>query len=519
MSKSKSRNSAVSTGESGASISKEKPLKRLRILFAASEVYPLIKTGGLADVACYLPLALHELGHDVRIVMPAYRSVLDKVSGARRGKNYPLEETGLSFRILQTRLPGSTVPMYLVDIPELYDRRGGPYRDPSGNDWEDNARRYAAFGRVIRLLGLGRVSPGWRPDIVHCNDWHTGLAPALLAQELERPAIVFSIHNLAYQGDFSYQVFQSLNLPQQFWSPQSLEFYGRVSFIKGGLVYADRLIAVSPSYAREIMTPEFGYGLEGLLRHRQTDLLGILNGVDYRYWDPRHDPLIAQHYWIDNLDAKAVNKHHLQQELGLRQQGQALLLAHISRLTWQKGIDLILEGINGLMQNENVQMVVLGSGEANYEHELQIAAQSFPGRLSINLTYDEALAHRIQAGADMLLMPSRYEPCGLTQMYSMRYGTIPIVRRSGGLADTIIDATSENLSGRIATGFCFNHAGTADLLRTTQAAIASYRSDSQWRQLMQTAMQKDFTWKNSAEKYIDSYRELLTRASIPSPVK
>jgi len=489
--------------------------RALRILFAASEVYPLIKTGGLADVACYLPIALQELGHDVRIVLPAYRSVVSKVNGLRPGKSYRLEHLGITFRLLRGLLPGNGVPVYLVDIPELFDRRGDPYRDPAGQDWQDNARRFAAFSSVIRLLGQGLAGLRWRPEIVHCNDWHTGLAPALLALDRERPVTVFSIHNLAYQGDFSYDIFKSLRLPQQLWSPEALEFYGRCAFIKGGLVYADSIVAVSPTYAAEIMTAEFGYGLEGLLRHRRQVLRGILNGVDYRFWDPRNDPLITQHYWIHSLDDKRINKRHLQQELGLAENEHAVLLAHISRLTWQKGIDLILASIHELMQNSAIQMIVLGSGEAPYEKGLHIAAQSFPGRLSVNLTYDETLSHRIQAGADILLMPSRYEPCGLTQMYSLRYGTIPVVRRTGGLADTISDSTPVSLQAGTATGFCFNDATSTDFLQASRAAIASYQAGSHWQQIMQTAMLRDFTWKTSAEKYVSVYLDLLQKQPHP----
>ncbi|MBF8269087.1 MAG: Glycogen synthase, partial [Gammaproteobacteria bacterium] len=278
----------------------------------------------------------------------------------------------------------------------------------------------------------------------------------------------------------------------------------------------DRIIAVSPTYAEEIMTAEFGYGLEGLLRHRRQVLLGILNGVDYRFWDPRHDPLIGQHYWVHSLADKQINKRQLQRELGLVENEHAVLLAHISRLTWQKGIDLILAGIQELLRNSAVQMVVLGSGEAPYEKGLQAAAQSFPGRLAVKLIYDEALAHRIQSGADILLMPSRYEPCGLTQMYSLRYGTIPVVRRTGGLADTITDSTPANLQAQTATGFCFTQAASAEFLQASRAAIASYQSGSHWRQIMQTAMLRDFTWQASAEKYVRVYLELLQKHTQPA---
>jgi len=487
--------------------------RSMRILFAASEVYSLVKTGGLADVACYLPMALHELGHDVRIVLPAYRAVREKLTGLKPSRIRMLADFGIDFRLLKGKLPGSVIPVYLIDIPELFDRPGDPYHDANGENWPDNARRFAVFGAVIRLLGQGRAGMRWQPDIVHCNDWHTGLAPALLAMDKNRPATVFTIHNLAYQGDYSYDIFKALELPDNLWSPESMEFYGRFAFIKGGLAHADRLVTVSPGYAGEIMKPEYGFGMEGLLHKRQDVLYGILNGVDYRYWDPRHDSFIGRHYWLASIDDKKINKLQLQKQLGLQESEDAILLAHISRLTWQKGIDLILDGISTLLQSDNLQLVVLGSGEANYVAGLQKAVNSNPGRVAARFEYNEALAHRIQAGADMLLMPSRYEPCGLTQMYSLRYGTVPVVRRTGGLADTVVNTTAETLAAGTATGFHFVEANTSAFLHATHDAIKNYRSGTRWRQIMQSAMQQDFSWQDSARKYESLYWEVLKEKS------
>ena len=518
MAKTKTTASAKKSGRSG----KTKAVKHapnttgkrsLRILFAASEVYPLVKTGGLADVACYLPTALHELGHDVRIVMPAYRTVLDRISGFRPTSERLLAGFNTRYRFLRGKLPGSDIPVYLVDIPELFNRPGDPYRSAAGEDWQDNARRFAVFGDIVRQLGQGRTGIRWQPEIVHCNDWHTGLAPALLALDGDRPATVFSIHNLAYQGDFSFDTFKSLGLPDDLWSLETMEFYGRFAFIKGGLVFADRLVTVSPSYAGEILTPEYGFGMEGLLHKRRSDLAGILNGVDYRIWDPRHDSFIDRHYWIDSLDDKAVNKRLLQKQLGLREDEDAVLLAHISRLTWQKGIDLILDGASTLLQNDRVQLVVLGSGEANYVKGLQSVRNSLPGRVAVSLEYNEILAHRIQAGADALLMPSRYEPCGLTQMYSLRYGTMPVVRRTGGLADTVVDTTAETLAAGTATGFLFDDANTSAFLQAVHRAIDCHHSGDRWRQIMQTAMLQDFGWGRSARRYEALYLELVKEMS------
>ncbi len=484
-----------------------------RILFAASEVYPLIKTGGLADVACYLPIALHEMRHDIRIIMPAYRSVVSQAMNIKSCKGFYIPEIDVHFRLLQTSLPDSDVIVYLVDVPQLFDRPGGPYQDASGMDWPDNAQRFALFCRVIQLVSLDQAGLHWQPDILHCNDWHTGLAPALLASNKNRPAVVFTIHNLAYQGDYSFDIYRSLKLPDYFWSPESLEFYGRLSFIKGGLVYADRLIAVSPEYAREITTQEYGFGLEGLLSRRRKCLSGILNGVDYRFWDPRHDPMIKRHYWLSNIKDKRTNKHSLQQELGLNENNDAVLLAHICRLTWQKGIDLILDAIPALLQDENVQLVVLGTGEAHYEQALHAASESYDGRIAAKLEYDEILAHRLQAAADMMLMPSRYEPCGLTQLYSLRYGTIPIVRKTGGLADTVVAVNEVTLADKTATGFQFVDSTASSFVTAVYEALSLYRLRARWQRIMRTAMKQDFSWSYSAVEYSSLYEELFRERS------
>jgi starch synthase len=488
--------------------------RKMKVLFAASEVFPLVKTGGLADVACYLPLALHERGSDIRIVLPAYRSVLDQVHKIKVVAEFHVPYTQGKTKLLQTTLPDSDMVVYLIDAPELFNRPGGPYQGPDSKDWPDNAGRFALFGRVIRQISLNQAGLNWTPDILHCNDWHTGLAPALLAQDPERPAILFSIHSLFYQGLFPHKTYTSLELPPGLWSPDALEFYGDLSFIKGGLVYADRLIAVSPGYAKEITTPEYGCGLEGLLQYRSDCLSGILNGVDYRFWDPRHDPLIEQHFWLKNLAAKKVNKQSLQQELGLPNNDKAVMLAYIGRLIDQKGIDLILAGLSGLLHGENSQLVVLGAGDAGYEQSLRTAANRYAGQLAVHIGYNETLAHRIVAGADILLMPSRFEPCGLTQLYSLRYGTIPVVRSTGGLADTVVDATDTSLRDHTATGFQFVNATRADFLTAIDRAVTLFTSSkAQWRWLMRTAMKQEFSWASSARQYEIVYTEVQNARS------
>ena len=489
--------------------------RRRRILFAASEVFPLVKTGGLADVACYLPIALREAGHDIRIVLPAYRPVLDHAGKLKAYAGRTIPQINVHYRIMETKLPDASVTVYLVDIPELYDRPGGPYQDQHGLDWPDNADRFAVFCRVIRLLCLGLAGIDWIPDILHVNDWHTGLAPALLASDSGRPASIFTIHNLAYQGDFPYTAFLNLELPDKYWSPDALEFYGRMSFIKGGLVYADQLTTVSPEYAKEITTPEYGCGMEGLLKVRSDKLSGILNGVDYRFWDPRHDPMIEHRYWSPAQEGKQLNKQRLQQELGLSQDTGVVLLAHVSRLAWQKGIDMIIDTLPELMQDRHIQLVVLGTGEHHYEQALAAAAEEYGDRMSVRIGYDESFAHRIQAGADIMLMPSRFEPCGLTQLYSLRYGTVPVVRRTGGLADTIVDATDTTLANNTATGFQFTRSRPADYLKAVHRAVVMFRNHPpKWHQLMHTAMSQEFGWARSAAEYVSVYEKALIDINV-----
>ncbi len=408
----------------------------LKILFAASEAQPLIKTGGLADVAGSLPVALTHFDHDVRLVLPAYPKAVESSLPLRTVATLRLPGSSENVRVLEGTLD-KKLPLYLVDAPGLFDRSGNPYTDAAGNDWSDNPQRFALFCRAVVTLALDQAGLGWRPDLVHCNDWQTGLVPAMLSDEGSRPATIFTIHNLAYQG-----VFEQLHLPAKLWTPNGLEFHQKLSFIKGGLAFADWVTAVSPTYAREILTPAFGYGLEGLLQHRIERLQGVLNGIDYHAWDPASDPAIAQHFDVGTFNLKHVNKLKLQQELGLPQSQDAFLLGHIGRLVEQKGVDMILDIVPGLVKQENTQLVLLGSGDPRLEQALREAAAQNPERVAIYIGYDEQLAHRVEAACDCFLMPSRFEPCGLNQLYSLRYGTVPIVHRTGGLADTVVCSTA-----------------------------------------------------------------------------
>ena len=473
-----------------------------RILFAASEAYPLIKTGGLGDVAGSLPRALVGLKQDVRLVLPAYADVLSRTGHLKTLTDFTLRH--YNFRLLSGTLPGTRVPVYLVDCPELFDRPGNPYLAADGHPWPDNAWRYTLFAEVVVLLANNQLGLDWQPKLVHCHDWQTGLVPALLARQTQRPATVFTIHNLAYQGLFPYQTFLDLGLPADLWHMDALEYHGQLSFIKGGLIFADRINTVSPSYAREIQTPEFGCGLDGLLRHRQTALSGILNGIDLKEWNPGTDPFLAHTYNRRSLTNKAMNKSVLQQNLGLQTQTEALLIGFVGRLVEQKGVDILLDGMEKILTLP-VQLALLGSGEATFESALLGAARQYPDRIAVKIGYSESLAHQVEAGADVFLMPSRFEPCGLNQMYSMHYGTPPVVRSVGGLADTVTDTTATTLAAKTATGFVFSGDEGSDLYQTLARACDLFRNKSRWKILQLAGMSHDFSWQNSAQEYLKLY--------------
>ncbi|MDH5325246.1 MAG: glycogen synthase GlgA [Gammaproteobacteria bacterium] len=482
-----------------------------KVLFVASEVQPLIKTGGLADVAGALPAALKQLRDSVRVMLPAYQDILESGIKTKKLASFYLPGTPGEVQLLEACMPQNRVKLILVDYAPAFARRGNPYLQPDGNPWPDNAERFALLCRAVERVALNSAGLDWQPDIVHCNDWQTGLIPALLSRSPMRPGTVFTIHNLAYQGLFSRETFISLGLDEKFWHPFELEFHHQLSFIKGGLVYSDRLTTVSPNYAEEIQTSRFGYGLEGLLSFRQDVLHGIINGIDTDTWNPQTDPLISANYAPDNLVGKRLNKAALQQTMGLPQEQDAFLLGSIGRLVDQKGVDLITEIVPKLLAYP-IQLVVLGSGETKYEAALKQLAEKYPQKMAVTLAYNESLAHQIEAGADAFLMPSRFEPCGLNQLYSLRYGTIPIVTRVGGLADTVVDTPKHKRSG-----FIVNEATPAALLTTTLEALDVFRT-TQWKKLIKTAMEQDFSWDNSAAQYHSLYQDII-RARKPKPVK
>lgn len=477
------------------------------ILFASSEAHPLAKTGGLADVSASLPLALRQTGIDVQLILPGYRHTLEQLDSYHEVTAFRVHGSSEPVRLLRTTFPASDLPLWLVAHDGMFNRDAGLYQGPDGNDWSDNDQRFALFCRAVVELATGRAVSGWQADLVHCHDWQTGLIPALLSLETAPPATLFTIHNLAYQGLFPLDRLGPLGLPPHFGQLESLEFHGHLSFIKGGLVYADQITTVSPTYAREICTPAFGYGLEGLLEHRKDALTGILNGIDYDYWNPAHDPLIAQPYDAQSLKQKRINKRSVQRHFHLSETVDTPLLAFVGRMVDQKGIDLILDALP-LLLSHNIQCVILGSGDPRFEHAFNELHSHYHERLGVYIGYNEGLAHQIEAGADIFLMPSRFEPCGLNQLYSLRYGTVPVVRRTGGLADTVVDADETARKAGTATGFVFDQANRDALLEATERALALYPRPRLWRALQASGMRKDFSWAHSAQLYIGLYQAL-----------
>jgi len=475
-----------------------------KILFVTSEAHPLIKTGGLADVCGSLPKALVELSQDIRLIIPNYQA-LETTESVRF--LFSLRVDNRNINILETTMPDSQVIVWLVDYPAYYNYPGNPYVDEQGKSWLNNAERFGLFCRIVVEVAMDRVHQDWKPDIVHCNDWQTGLVPALLSLEYDRPSTVFTIHNMAYQGLFPASSAVSLNLPGQLWHSGGLEFHDHLSFIKGGLVYADYITTVSPTYALEIQTEEYGYGLEGLLAYRKESLGGIINGIDLEQWDSGHDQAIAQTYSETTLANKKLNKIALQERFGLPVNDDIPLLGLIGRLVEQKGIDLIIECLPDMVTME-LQFVLLGSGDKGFEKQLKDFALLYPDTIAITIGYDEALAHLIEAGSDVFLMPSRFEPCGLNQMYSQRYGTIPIVRKTGGLADTVTDTLPDTLANDTASGIVFNEASSSALLEAIKRSLILYSLTDTWEKMQLNAMRKDFSWQRSAQEYMALYENI-----------
>jgi starch synthase len=450
----------------------------MRVLFVTPECAPLAKAGGLGDVSAALPAALRALGLDVTILLPGYPEALRQIPGASEVGRFV--ELGFECRLLS--LPN----LLVIDCPPLYQRAGSPYQDPGGQDWPDNALRFGVLSKVAARLAA-------EYDVVHCNDWPAALMPVYSA----RPALL-TVHNLAFQGNFERSWLARLGLPPELFTIDQLEFHGRLSFLKGGLVRAGALSTVSPTYAREIQGAELGCGLDGVLRERRGVLSGILNGIDTEVWNPATDPYLAQRYDLLSLEGKSVNKRALQRRFNLEVTEELPLLGFVGRLTGQKGVDLIAAAAAELAALP-AQLALLGRGERELEGGLALAAARHPGRIAVEIGFDEALAHLIEGGADCFLMPSRFEPCGLNQMYSQRYGTPPVARATGGLADTIGDGE---------TGFLFDRAEPAALVAATRRALGAWREPRRWRELQRAGMGRDFSWRTAARRYAELYSRL-----------
>ena len=480
-----------------------------KILFASSEVYPLIKTGGLADVSAALPVAIKEKRHDIRIIMPAYQAVMKLVKTSKLVSEISIPGTMGNINLLETTLPGTSIPVYLVDYANAFNRAGNPYVDETGEPWADNAERFSLFCKTIAEVAQNQADLNWLPDILHCNDWQTALTPALLSFASKKPASVFTIHNLAYQGNFPYSTFTALGLQPELWSPDVLEFHGQMSFIKGGIIFSDQVNTVSPNYAKEIQTEEFGFGLEGLLQHQSHKLSGILNGIDTDTWNPTTDADLNQGYDLNSIEKKKINKTALQESFQLDTDSSTLLLGFVGRLVEQKGIDFITKLVPQLA-NLPVQLVILGTGNQTIEKDIKAMADKFPNQIACKIGYSESLSHQIEAGCDVFLMPSRFEPCGLNQMYSLRYGTIPVVNNVGGLSDTVTNLNKKSSNLKQATGFVMQKTSSDALYDEIIRAMNAFQNPDIWNALVTNAMKKDFSWKRSANEYLKLYVQAIS---------
>jgi starch synthase len=483
----------------------------MRVLHVCSEIYPLLKTGGLADVAGALPVAQSTSGCDARVLVPGFPALRAGILDQQLVTEVEPAFGSGAVSLYRGTLPGSSLAVYVIDAPDLYDRPGNPYADANNHAYPDNYRRFALLGWIAARMAEG-LDPSWQPQIVHAHDWHAGLAPAYLkaaeqATGRRLAGSVQTIHNLAYQGNFPGHVFGELGLPAHFYNVDGLEFHGMCSFLKAGLFYADKLTTVSPTYAREIQGSDQGCGFDGLLRARAGDLAGILNGVDDAVWNPATDRLIPQPYDTRSVAGKLKGKTALQQEAGLAVQNDAPLFCVVSRLTDQKGLHLVQGALPAILERGG-QIMLLGSGDADLEAGFQAAAAAHPQSVAVKIGYDEQLSHRLIAASDVILVPSRFEPCGLTQLYGLKYGTLPLVRRVGGLADTVVDCSLENLDEGLATGFVFDSFDAAGLDAAIRRAFALYRRKSDWKQVQKRAMLQQFGWETAAAQYLALYRQI-----------
>lgn len=480
----------------------------LQVLGVASEIFPVIKTGGLADVVGALPAAMRAQDVEIRTLVPGYPAVLEPLVDAETVWS-DADYFGGEARLLEGRAHG--LDLLVVDAPHLYGRPGNPYTAPDGKDWPDNPQRFAALAYAAALIGRGAIA-GYVPDVVHGHDWQAGLAPAYLALgDGKRPASVLTIHNLAFQGQVPATLLGALRLPASAYTQDGVEYYGSIGMLKAGLTYADKITTVSPSYAAEISGPDGGMGMDGLLRYRAADLKGILNGIDTTVWDPATDAFLPTRYMAPTRGRRWANKVALQKRLGLAPGRDTLVFGVVSRLSDQKGLDLLLACLPDLL-GTGAQLAMLGSGDAWLQNGFAAAAAANPGRIAVEFGYDEGLAHLMQGGCDAILVPSRFEPCGLTQLYALRYGAVPVVSRVGGLADTVIDANPAGIAANVATGVQFNP-GTAHGLRTAILRTAAlWKQRDVWSRMQLRGMRSDVGWGEAAVEYAAVYRAAVGKA-------
>jgi starch synthase len=477
-------------------------MRPVRVLSVASEIYPIIKTGGLADVTGALPIALKAEGIETRTLLPGYPAAINALEKAEQRLAWR-DFFGGPARLLSGS--SGALDLFVLDAPHLFGRPGNPYLSPEGVDWPDNGLRFAALAGTAADIGLGGI-PSFVPDVVHSHDWQAGLTPAYLHYSGQpHPGTIMTVHNLAFQGRFPRQMLGQIGLPPDSFTMHGVEYYGDIGFLKAGLQFADRITTVSPSYAVEIQGDDGGMGLGGLLRARSGQLQGILNGIDIDVWNPATDRDIPDRFSPNDLDRRLANKAALQQRFGLRANDEAVLLGVISRLSWQKGLDLLIECIPTLL-NEGMQLAVLGSGDAELENKFRAAAKANPGQIGVSVGYDEALAHLIQAGADALVVPSRFEPCGLTQLCALRYGAVPIVSRVGGLEDTVRDF--DETGSDHATGFKFEPVTTERLAAALRRAHTLFRDKPAWKKMQMNGMSTDVSWRSRAGQYARLYNEI-----------
>ncbi|MGB3538587.1 MAG: glycogen synthase GlgA [Mesorhizobium sp.] len=481
----------------------------MQVLSVTPEIYPLIKTGGLADVTGALPIALAGKGVAMRTLIPGYPAVMDGFRKKKAVLSYPKLQGGKA-SVHAVQLEG--LDLFVLDAPHLFDRPGGPYGDAAGADWQDNWRRFAALGQVGADIAAGVVS-GYMPDLVHAHDWQSAMTLAYMryGKAAGTPSVM-TVHNLAFQGQFGAGIFAELGLPAAAMALDGVEYYGGVGFLKAGLQAARAITTVSPTYAQEIRTPEFGMGLDGLITMRAADLHGIVNGIDTDVWNPATDTHLAANYSAKTLKARKANKAAVEERFSLDRDLSPIVCV-VSRLTWQKGIDLLASTVDGLVA-AGARLAILGAGDTGLEGALLAAAARHRGRVGVVIGYDEGLSHLMQGGCDAIVIPSRFEPCGLTQLYGLRYGCVPVVARTGGLADTVIDANEAAVSAGVATGLMFAPNDAAALLHGVQRMVSIHQNPVMWASIQRQGMKADLSWGRSAEKYAALYRSLLSRKAI-----